>query len=268
MILVASQTPRERAAFAALFEVRGWPTLQCDSTQSMARILRRSQPRAVLTRHRLADGYSDDVITLLREAGLLPETKIIVLAAAGTTATAEARQITLGADCLLRDPVRTDVLLAYLFKYCQRARSTPRKSARECDKAISFSGATVRPADRLLQYDRQSISLTRREVELIELLVQSRGKILTYDSLYHEILCRHFTGDTSNMRVLLGKLTRSAARVGIILRQWVEVIPKTGYRYRRTLPRALRAAAVPRRCPQPSEREFAPNRRTSPHPPP
>jgi len=209
--------------------------------QAVARFLRRSQPRVVLTRQKLVDGYSDDIITLLRNARLLPITKIIVLAAAGTTSTAEARQLTLGADCLLRDPVRTDVLLAYLLKFWQPVRSTRGKSVPARDKPISFSGATVLPSDRLLQYDQQSISLTRREVELIELLVQSRGDTLTYDHLFHEILGRHFTGDTSNMRVLLGKLSRSTARVGIILRQWVEVIPKTGYRYRRTLPLALRS---------------------------
>lgn len=244
MILLVSPTPRERTAFAALFEHSGWPTLACDSTPAAARILRRNRPRVVVTRQRLADGYSDDIITLLREARLLPATKVIVLVAAGTTSKAEARQLTLGADCLLRDPVRTDVLLAHLAKFCQVSPSTRVKAAPSHDRAISFSGATVHPSDRLLQRDRKSISLTRREVELIELLVQSRGETLSYEHLYHEILGRHFTGDTSNMRVLLGKLSNSVARVGIALRQWVEVIPKTGYRYRKTLPLALRSGKV------------------------
>lgn len=244
MILLVSPTPRERAAFVALFEHRGWPTLPCDSTKAAARILHRCRPRVVVTRQRLADGFSDDIITLLRVARLLPMTKIIVLAAAGATSTAEARQLSLGADCLLRDPVRTDVLLAHLAKFCQGSRATRAKSEPSRDRTISFSGATVRPSERLLLRDRQSVSLTRREVELIELLVQSRGETLSYEHLYHEILGRHFTGDTSNMRVLLGKLSHSAARVGIRLRQWVEVIPKTGYRYRKTLPLALRAGKV------------------------
>ena len=44
---------------------------------------------------------------------------------------------------------------------------------------------------------------------------------------------RRFRGDTSNLRVLLGKLTASAVSLGISLQKWVEVIPKLGYRYRR-----------------------------------
>ncbi len=249
MILLVSPTPRERAAFVALFEHRGWPTLACDSMHAAARVLQRNRPRVVVTRQRLADGYSDDIITLLRDARLLPTTKVIVLAPAGTSSTAEARQLTIGADCLLRDPVRTDVLLAHLIKFCQVSRSTRGKSAPARERTFSFSGATVRPSERLLQRDRQSISLTRREVELIELLVQSRGETLSYEDLYHEILGRHFTGDTSNMRVLLGKLSHSTARVGIVLRQWVEVIPKTGYRYRKALPLALRSGKVSRSLP-------------------
>jgi hypothetical protein len=50
--------------------------------------------------------------------------------------------------------------------------------------------------------------------------------------LYSEILGRRFAGETSNMRVLLGKLGKTTAKVGLDVRQWVEVIPKLGYRYR------------------------------------
>jgi DNA-binding response OmpR family regulator len=67
---------------------------------------------------------------------------------------------------------------------------------------------------------------------LVELLVGSENRIVTYDSLYHEVLGRHFDGDTSNMRVLLGKLGASARRIGISVRRNIDVIAKTGYRYR------------------------------------
>lgn len=232
MILIVAPDARERAAFARLCESHNMPALECDTVRAFARALRRNRTRVVLTRQKLSDGYSDDVIALLTAARLQPAAKVIVLAAAGSSSAAEARQIALGADCVLRDPVRTDVLLAYLVKYDRTIGRVPGRAKSRSAKKISFAGAVLQPAERVLRCGQQTAQLTPREVELIELLLHSRGEIVTYDALYSEILGRPFRGDTSNMRVLLGKLGISAARVGIILRQWIEVIPKTGYRYR------------------------------------
>ena len=63
--------------------------------------------------------------------------------------------------------------------------------------------------------------------------------MVSYETLYDKILHRSFGGDTSNMRVLLGSLAASAARIGLTVRSWVEVIPKSGYRYRADGPTAM-----------------------------
>jgi DNA-binding winged helix-turn-helix (wHTH) protein len=75
------------------------------------------------------------------------------------------------------------------------------------------------------------VSLTPREVLLVEVLAGSKGQIVTYETLYSEVLGRRFRGDTSNMRVLLGKLGSSIRPLGLTLQHHVDVIPKTGYRY-------------------------------------
>ncbi len=232
MIAITSMLERERTAFAALCSSRGWPTAECDSVRAFGRLMRRSRLKVVLTRHKLGDGYSDDVIAALMAAGSLPGTKIIVLVGAGTPSAVEARQIALGADCVLRDPVRTEVLLEYLAKYTQAARAERDDAPRPPTRTPGFAGADLHPADRILRQGKQQAPLTPREVELVELLLAANGEVVTYETLYSEILGRRFRGDTSNMRVLLGKLTASSSAVGICLREWVEVIPKLGYRYR------------------------------------
>jgi DNA-binding winged helix-turn-helix (wHTH) protein len=75
--------------------------------------------------------------------------------------------------------------------------------------------------------------ITPREALLLELLIRAEPEVVSYETLYNEILGRKFRGDTSNMRVLLAKLSISARAVGITLRSHINVIPKTGYRYRR-----------------------------------
>jgi len=232
VIAIVSNAPRERAAFAALCASRGWASTECDSLRALRKLLRRTRPRIVLTRHRLGDGYSDDVLVRLANAGGPGATRVIVLIGAGTPSSLEARQVALGADLVQHDPVRTEVLLEYLAKYrvaAQRQRvATPRAGPRP----FRFAGATVHPVDRQLRRKQATIRLTPREVDLVESLAQSAGEVVTYETLYSEILGRRFRGDTSNMRVLLGKLAASFRSVGLVLRASIEVIPKSGYRYR------------------------------------
>lgn len=231
MIAIVSNAPRERFALATLCESQGWPSVECDSVRAFVRMIHRTPPTIALVRHKLDDGYSDDVIASIAALHLLPTTKIIVLVAAGTLSSTEVRQLSLGADCVRRDPVRTDVLTAYLAKYVSASRILRLDTARVPTKTADFCGAVLCAIERTLRHDGQAVWLTPREVALVELLAHSHGEVVTYDTLYGEVLGRRFRGDTSNMRVLLGKLGASTRSVGIALHQWVQVIPKTGYRY-------------------------------------
>jgi DNA-binding response OmpR family regulator len=229
MITLVSSDARERGALSALCEARDWNVVACDSVRNFHRSLYGLAPRVVVTRHKLADGYSDDVLSAL-QAIPLTASKIVVLASAGIAATEEARQLALGADCVLRDPVRVEVLMEYISKFT--ASSGPARSIRPPRlRPLSIAGAVLDLVHQRLQRGRRGAQLTPREVTLARLLIASRGDLITYEELYAEVLGRRFRGDTSNMRVLLGKLCVSARSIGIPLRDWIQVLPKTGYRY-------------------------------------
>jgi len=234
MIAIVSSHAAERSALTAVCDSRGWVTVDCDSVRGFKRAVRYSPTRVVLTRQKLLDGYSDDVIGILAASSLLPATRIIVLLDAGTSTADEARQVALGADYVHRDPARVGVLLEYLSKYSTRPASENAPSPQTCPKSLTFAGASVLPLDRIVQCGGKSTILTPREMELLDLLADAPDAIVTYQTLYSEILGRKFRGETSNMRVLLGKLVVSFAEVDCPLRMWIDVIPKTGYRYRTT----------------------------------
>jgi DNA-binding response OmpR family regulator len=245
VIAIVSPASQERSALAALCASRGWVTTECDSLRAFRKLLLHLAPRIVLTRRRLGDGYADDVMAALAAAAMSASTNVVVLIGPGTSSSIEARLVALGADCVQRDPVRSDVLAEYLAKYqgTPHTRSQPPPIVL---KPFSFADASVDPVERKLQRGTKVTHLTPHEVELVGLLLQSEGGVLTYDTLYSDILDRRFRGDTSNMRVLLGKLMASARAVGLPLRAWVQVVPKLGYRYRKLSP-PLPAATKPRR---------------------
>lgn len=231
MITVVISEAHERRALALLCQSRNWDTYAFDSLGSFRRNLTTAPPRVAIVRNRLRDGYSDDLIARLRQSHPA-RTRIIVLAAASISSTAEARQITLGADCVLRDPVRSEVLLAYLTRYVDTADSRSGSVlSRNTGATFPFANGDIDPASRELTHGKRAVRLTPREVSLARLLASSAGRVVDYGTLYEEVLGRAFEGETSNMRVLLGKLVGSTARVGVSLRPWIEVIAKSGYRY-------------------------------------
>jgi DNA-binding response OmpR family regulator len=245
VIAIVSSSVQERSAFANLCEHHGWNAIACSSVRTIRRQLAHGIPKVMLVRHQLEDGYADDVIAALADISSTPATMIIVLLAAVASASTEVRLLEIGADCVQRDPIRSDVVLAYVAKYI-RVSSTNRPIVSSSD--IHFAGARLNPLERTLRLRDVIVALTPREVTLIEFLAESSDRIVTYESLYHEVLGRRFRGDTSNMRVLLGKLGSSIKPLGLVLQDHVEVIPKTGYRYHCTTGmHTVKASATKRR---------------------
>jgi DNA-binding response OmpR family regulator len=228
VIAIVSSSAHERAAFTNLCEDRGWNIIACSSVRAMKRQLAHESPSVMLLRQQLEDGYADDVISALSRPSSAPSPRIIVLLSASASASCEVRLIEMGADCIQRDPIRSDVVLAYLAKYIRLSRT--RRSAGE-PSAVHFAGARLNPLERTLHLNGSAVSLTPREVMLVEVLAESKDHVVTYEILYSEVLGRRFRGETSNMRVLLGKLGSSIKPLGLILQHHVDVIPKTGYRY-------------------------------------
>jgi DNA-binding response OmpR family regulator len=231
MVVVVSSSRAERVLLSTLCSQRGWPGVECDSVRSARKTLLRVRPRVVVVRHQLVDGYSDDVIALTRSEESATAVPVVVLATAGLTAASEARQITMGADVVYRDPIRIEVIRAQLERRLTSSRL--RVVAKPPSRVVEFAGAQVDLLKHKLTHGAHAVELTPREVELVRVLVEARGDVATYELLYSDILGRPFRGETSNMRVLLGKLTASFRAANLDLRSVVEVIPKSGYRYHR-----------------------------------
>jgi DNA-binding response OmpR family regulator len=244
VILIAVSSADERSALAALSASRGWITSEHADLHSSRRAMERAAPRVIITRLKLIDGFSDDLLRHVRQGPETRRIRALVLAPASLTPEAEARQVLLGADCVLRDPIRSEVLCAYLERFLTSSRSPASRAHTTGHRLLNFAGATLDPSERMLTFRRKSIRLTPREASLCEALVRNRSQLVSYENLFLDVLDRKFSGDTSNLRVLLAKLAHSFARLGFDLRRWIEVIPKAGQKL----------LAHPRPSPQPARR--------------
>lgn len=229
MIAILTESLREARFLAALCDQRSWPNQTCSTVSGFAKLAEKTSPRVVVARHRLADGYSDDVFAWLKTSGQLAGTRVMVLVPADCSIRQEARQVALGADCVLRDPLRMEVLLEYLAKY--RAKKDPATPVRSPEPAYEFAGAQVLPHEYHLVRSGKTVQVAPQEIALLRLLHDSAGKVIPYPVLYHELFNQKFAGNTANCRVLLAKSAASFQRLNIDLRAHIKVIPKSGYLY-------------------------------------
>jgi two-component system, OmpR family, KDP operon response regulator KdpE len=230
MIYIVSSLAREAEVLAALCEQRSWPTQACRRVADFVVAADKTSPRSVIVRHRLEDGYSDDVLAYLGLRETQRPTRVIVLAAANCSPKEETRHLSLGADSVLRDPVRVEVLLEYLARHRMQAAAGSSAPAAPVS-SYEFAGVQVHPLEHRLTRAGRSVRTTPRVIELLQLLHGNAGRVAPYPLLYSELFGRRFAGDTANCRVLLAKADGYFHRLGVNLRAHIRVIPKSGYLY-------------------------------------
>jgi len=230
MILFISSSNREAAALATACDHRSWASYSCATVREFRPLTERIRPRAIVVRQRLIDGYSDDIFVSLRATPAATRPRVIVLMSADRSTPAEARQIALGADCVLHDPVRMEILLEYLAKYRLPVEThAPHSSGRRV--AFSVAGVDVYPQEHRIARGKRSLHVAPQEIALLRILADTPDEVVPYEILYGDLLGRRFEGDTTNCRVLLGKVSASFKRLQIDLRSFIQVIPKSGYLY-------------------------------------
>lgn len=243
MIVVLSSSPNEGRLLQSLCEFRRWPCNSCATLEQFQTLAENNATKVLVMRSRLGEGYSDDVFSYFRKTHLAQQPWTIVLMRGDSSSTDEARQIALGADCVLRDPVRIDVLLEYVAKY----REASRARAAQTTDPISYriGNVLVFPQEHRIQLGAQSVHVAPQEIGLLRLLAHSDNHVVSYASLYSQLFNRRFDGNTTNSRVLLGKVVASFKRLGVDLRKCVQVIAKSGYRYHPTVATLPKAATEP-----------------------
>jgi DNA-binding response OmpR family regulator len=113
----------------------------------------------------------------------LPELGIVVCTGPSTVAQ-RVRGLRLGADDWITKPCHPEEVIARVQSVVRRRRRTTSKTE---TKPVTAGDVEIRP-DRFQAYvDGQSIDLTRREFELIELLASAEGRVLEREEIYSRL---------------------------------------------------------------------------------
>lgn len=197
-ILIIDDEPAIRKLLEINLESNNYKVWQADSGRSGIIMAANHPPQLILLDIGLPDKSGHDVLKDLRSWYKGPIIMLSVLDGENDIVSA----LDNGATDYITKPFRSAELLARIRACIRRAQSTDNNSIITCnDLQVDLVARTVKK-------DNEIIKLTNTEYNLISLLAQNEGKVLTHHFLLREVWGVGFQNETQYLRVFIGTLRK------------------------------------------------------------
>ena len=161
----------------------------------------RLRPDVVLLDVMLPDGSGFDVCRELRRDSAVP---IIMLTARGDEAD-RVVGLELGADDYVVKPFSSRELVARIRAVMRRTASVEERSANE---PLTVGDVRLDPSTRSVTRAERPVELTRKEFELLHVLMRSAGALVTRERLIDEVWDVNWFGSTKTLDVHVSGLRK------------------------------------------------------------
>ncbi len=219
-ILVIDDEPQIRRYLRVSLEAHDFRILEADSAREGLRIAALSKPDLIILDLGLPDMDGQAVIARLREWSSIP---VIVLSVRADEADKIAA-LDAGADDYVTKPFGTGELLARI-----RAALRHMVGATSGQPVFATGGLRVDLEKRLVSLHGAAVKLSPKEYDLLRLLVQHAGKVLTHQFILRQVWGQAHEHDVQYLRVfarqLRQKIEADPAQPQLLLTE-----PGVGYR--------------------------------------
>ena len=219
-VVVCDDEPHVNRALKVVLQEAGFeviPTATAAEALDQAAV---RPPEAAIIDLVLPDQDGVEVTRRLRQWSQMP---ILVLSAIGEE-TEKVRALEAGADDYVTKPFASRELIA-------RLEATLRRVEREQQEpVIDVDGLEVDFAGRTVKREGEDIHLTPIEYDLLRVLLQNRGRLMTHRSLLVEVWGPAYESDTQTLRTHIANLRRKIERDGTHPRL-IRTDPGVGYRF-------------------------------------
>jgi two-component system response regulator RegX3 len=181
----------EREGFAA--EVAG------TAAQGMEMFRTRS-PAMVLLDVMLPDGDGREVLRDIRAVSRVP---VVMLTARGEESD-KIVGLELGADDYVTKPFSAKELVARMRAVLRRTAASPPSQ----ETSLALGGVTMDLNTRIVTHDGHPIELTLKEFELLRMLMEQAGRVITREDLIDEVWDTNWFGPTKTLDVHVSSLRK------------------------------------------------------------
>ncbi|MCL4203486.1 MAG: response regulator [Pirellulaceae bacterium] len=206
LIAVIEDEAPIRCFLRASLGVEGFRVAEAATAKDGLRIITQQRPALVLLDLGLPDADGLQIIQEVRQWSAMP---IIILSARGEEQS-KIVALNAGADDYLTKPFGVGELLARIRVGLRHAA---RIGAHETDTtAFRFGHVRGDLAQRRVFVDDEEVRLTKIEFDLLALLVQHAGKVLTHRFLLKEVWGPHTVDESHYVRVFMANLRKKLER--------------------------------------------------------
>jgi two-component system, OmpR family, KDP operon response regulator KdpE len=220
-VLVVDDERQILRALRIILRDAGFEVATAESASEALDALAVRPPDAAIVDLILPDGNGVDVCRSIREWSEMP---VIVLSAVGEEAE-KIRALEAGADDYVTKPFAPGELIARLGAVLRRAR--PGEAA---EPVLRADGLELDLAAHRVTVDGGEVHLTPIEFELLRVLLQGRGRLMTHRALLTEVWGAAYESDTQTLRVHIANLRRKIEPASKD-RRLIVTDPGVGYRF-------------------------------------
>ncbi len=196
----------------------GYVTLGFERASDFFKEMRKQKPDLVLLDIMLPD---EDGITVLKKLRSDPETRElpVIMVTAKTSEMDKVKGLDSGADDYITKPFGVMELISRVKALLRRTEPDRRESC------LSLSGIVLNRENRSCTVSGTSVELTYKEFELLSLLLQNMGRVLTRDVLMERIWGTDFIGESRTLDVHIKTLRKKLGAAG----HHIKTVRNVGY---------------------------------------
>ena len=216
-ILIVEDEPLIRNELTILLQSNGYETAAPDEFSDVTGQIKAEQPHLILLDIKLPGTSGFYLCTQIRTFSEVP----IIFVTSCNTDMDELNSIMLGGDAFITKPYNTAILLAKIASLLKRAYPVQQSEQMACE------GAVLRLESSSLDYNGQSVELTKNELKILYYLFKNAGKICARGDLVEFLWDNQLYVDDNALSVNINRIREKLAGIG--LTDFIKTKHRQGY---------------------------------------
>lgn len=216
-IFMIEDDPLIRNELDTLLQSNGYETAAPEDFDNVIDQIKAEQPHLILLDIKLPGTSGFSLCTQIRTFSQVP----IIFVTSCNTDMDELNSIMLGGDAFITKPYHTAILLAKIASLLKRAYPVQQSEQMTC------GGAVLRLESSSLDYDGQSVELTKNELKILYYLFKNAGKICARGDLVEFLWDNQLYVDDNALSVNINRIREKLAGIG--LTDFIKTKHRQGY---------------------------------------